>query len=82
MNFVPKGTMIAALAPSSAYNDAKFEAGLQILKSYGYAFHIFPNPNHPIGTSQALMNSAPHKSKRRLQIQSMGQYGRFVGGMA
>ena len=47
MNFVPKGTMIAALAPSSAYNDAKFEAGLQILKSYGYAFHIFPKPESP-----------------------------------
>lgn len=44
MNFVPNGTTIAALAPSSAYNEAKFTAGLRILESFGYSFEIFPKP--------------------------------------
>ena len=44
MNFVPDGTTIAALAPSSAYNDDKFKAGLDILQARGFTFEIFSKP--------------------------------------
>ena len=39
---IPVGTPIAAIAPCSAYDPAKLNAGLEIARAHGHNLHLFP----------------------------------------
>ena len=44
---VPRGTPIAVIAPSHAYDPAKLEAGLAIARAHGHDLRPFPGMLHP-----------------------------------